>query len=80
MPAYKAPVEDTLFLLTDVFDLNRLSNLPRFAEAPLDTVAAVLSEAGKFAEGVLQPLNIVGDREGCQRHDDGSVTTPGGFR
>jgi len=80
MPAYKAPVQETLFLLTDVFDLNRLSNLPRFAEAPIDTVEAVLSEAGKFAEEVLQPLNAVGDREGCKRHDDGSVTTPNGFK
>jgi alkylation response protein AidB-like acyl-CoA dehydrogenase len=80
MPAYKAPVQDTLFLLTDVFDLKRLSNLPRFAEAPIDTVEAVLSEAGKFAEEVLQPLNVVGDREGCKRHDDGSVTTPKGFK
>jgi len=80
MPAYKAPVEDTLFLLTDVFDLGRFSNLPRFAEAPIDTVEAVLTEAGKFAEEVLQPLNVVGDREGCKRHDDGSVTTPKGFR
>jgi acyl-CoA dehydrogenase len=80
MPAYKAPVQDTLFLLTDVFDLNRLSNLPRFAEAPIDTVEAVLSEAGKFAEEVLQPLNAVGDREGCVRHEDGSVTTPKGFK
>src|SRR5271167_544026 len=80
MPAYKAPVEDTLFLLTDVFDLGRFSNLPRFAEAPIDTVEAVLTEAGKFAEEVLQPLYVVGDREGCKRHDDGSVTTPKGFR
>ena len=80
MPAYKAPVEDTLFLLTDVFDLNRYSNLPRFAEAPIDTVEAVLSEAGKFAEGVLQPLNAVGDRECCTRHENGSVTTPKGFK
>jgi acyl-CoA dehydrogenase len=80
MPVYKAPVEDTLFLLTDVFDLNRLGNLPRFAEAPIDTVAAVLGEAGKFAEEVLQPLNAVGDREGCRRRDDGEVTTPTGFK
>ncbi len=80
MPAYKAPVQDTLFLLTDVFDLNRLSNLPRFADAPIDTVEAVLTESGKFAEEVLQPLNVVGDREGCNRHDDGSVTTPKGFK
>ena len=80
MPVYKAPVQDTMFLLTDVFDLNRYSNLPRFAEAPIDTVEAVLSEAGKFAEEVLQPLNASGDREGCTRHPDGSVTTPKGFK
>ena len=80
MPAYKAPVEDTLFLLTDVFDLNRYANLPRFAEAPIDTLEAVLSEAGKFAAQVLQPLNAVGDREGCTRSEDGSVTTPTGFK
>ena len=80
MPAYKAPVEDTLFLLTDVFDLARYSNLPRFAEAPIDTVEAVLTGDGEFAEGVLQPLNAVGDREGCTRHEDGSVTTPKGFK
>ena len=80
MPVYTAPVEDTLFLLTDVFDLKRYSNLPRFADAPLDTVEAVLGEAGKFAQEVLQPLNLSGDREGCTRHADGSVTTPKGFK
>ena len=32
------------------------------------------------AEEVLQPLNRVGDLEGCKRHDDGSVTTPKGFK
>ena len=26
------------------------------------------------------PLNRVGDTEGCTRHDDGSVTTPSGFK
>src|SRR3954471_21302786 len=80
MPVYKAPVADTMFLLTDVFDLHHFDNLPRFAEAPIDTVEAVLEELGKFAEEVLQPLNAVGDREGCKRNDDGSVTTPSGFK
>src|SRR5271169_5356341 len=80
MPSYKAPVSDTLFLLNDVFDFQRYSNLPRFSEAPIDVVEAVLSEGGKFAEEVLQPLNLSGDREGCRRLPDGSVVTPKGFK
>ena len=80
MPSYKAPVADTLFLLEDVFDYQGLSNLPRFSDAPLDVVEAVLSEGAKFAEETLQPLNRVGDIEGCKRNPDGSVTTPKGFK
>ena len=80
MPSYSAPVADTLFLLRDVFDYARYSNLPRFSEAPLDVVEAVLSEGAKFAEQTLQPLNRVGDLEGCKRNPDGSVSTPKGFK
>ena len=80
MPSYTAPVADTMFLLSDVFPLSRYDNLPRFAEAPLDVVEAVLSEGGQFASEVLQPLNLPGDQEGCKRLDDGSVVTPKGFK
>ena len=80
MPTYKAPVESVLFLLQDVLGYERYANLPGFADAPLDTVEAVLGEAARFCEEVLQPLNRVGDREGCTRHDDGTVTTPAGFK
>jgi hypothetical protein len=80
MPSYKAPVADTLFLLNDVFEYQRYDNLPGFSEAPLDVVEAVLGEGAKLAEEVLQPLNRSGDLEGCTRHDDGSVTTPKGFK
>src|SRR5208282_5901636 len=80
MPSYRAPVADTMFLLTDVFALQRYENLPRFADAQIDVVEAVLSEGGKFAEEVLQPLNLPGDQEGCRRLPDGSVVTPKGFR
>jgi acyl-CoA dehydrogenase len=80
MPTYKAPVDDVLFLLNDVFHVERYDNLPGFADASPDVVAAILSEAAKLTEEVLAPLNRVGDIEGCVRHDDGSVTTPKGFR
>ena len=80
MPTYKAPVSDTVFLLNDVFDYARYANAPGFTEAPIDVVEAVLTEGAKFAEEVVQPLNRVGDMEGCKRHEDGSVTTPKGFK
>jgi acyl-CoA dehydrogenase len=80
MPSYKAPVDDALFLLNDVFHLDRYGNLPGFADATPDLVEAVLLEAAKFSEEVLTPLNRVGDSEGCTRHADGSVTTPTGFK
>jgi alkylation response protein AidB-like acyl-CoA dehydrogenase len=80
MPVYKAPVEDVLFLLNDVFRMERYNNLPGFADATPDMVEAILGEAAKLCEEVLAPSNRAGDLEGCKRHDDGRVTTPRGFR
>ncbi len=80
MPSYKAPLEDVGFLLNDVFQFDRYNNLPGFADASADVREAIISEAAKLSENVLQPLNRVGDLEGCKRHDDGSVTTPKGFK
>ena len=80
MPTYKAPVNDTVFLLNDVFDYARYANAPGFSEAPLDVVEHVLTEGAKFVEEVVQPLNRVGDVEGCTRREDGSVSTPKGFK
>src|SRR6202162_5101122 len=80
MPSYKAPLEDVSFLLNDVFQIDRYDNLPGFSDASADVREAVLNEAAKLSEQVLQPLNRVGDLEGCTRHDDGSVTTPKGFK
>ncbi len=80
MPVYKAPVEDTLFLLNDVFAIERYNNLPGFADATPDVIEAVLGEGAKLCEEVLQPLNLSGDKEGCSRHADGRVSTPKGFK
>jgi alkylation response protein AidB-like acyl-CoA dehydrogenase len=80
MPSYTAPVDDALFLLNDVFRVERYNNLPGFSDASADIVEAVLAEAGKYCSEVLAPLNRVGDIEGCTRHPDGRVTTPKGFK
>ena len=80
MPVYKAPVEDSLFVLYDVLKMENYGNLAGFADAPRDLVEAVLNEGAKLCEEVLQPLNVVGDSVGCHRNDDGSVTTPPGFK
>src|SRR5690348_15076439 len=79
MPIYKAPIDEALFLLNDVFQIERFDNLPGFADASADVTQAILAEAGKFCEEVLLPLNRSGDIEGCKRHGDGRVTTPKGF-
>ena len=80
MPIYKAPLEDVNFLLNNVFQIDRYDNLPGFSDASADVREAILNEAAKLSEEVLQPLNRVGDLEGCTRHDDGRVTTPKGFK
>lgn len=80
MPIYKAPVNDTLFILNDVLSLERYNNLPGFADATGDMLEAIAGEAAKVAEEVLFPVNLSGDQEGCKRNDDATVVTPKGFK
>ena len=80
MPHYTPPVRDTRFVLDHVVGLSRYADKPGFEAATPDVVDAVLEEGGRFVAEVLFPLNQSGDQEGCTRHDDGSVTTPKGFK
>jgi NAD(P)-dependent dehydrogenase (short-subunit alcohol dehydrogenase family) len=76
---YRAPLRDMRFVLERVLQAPASwAACPAFAELDADTAAAVLEEAARFASEVLQPLNAVGDREGCTLQADG-VHTPAGF-
>ncbi|MEO0689085.1 MAG: acyl-CoA dehydrogenase C-terminal domain-containing protein [Pseudomonadota bacterium] len=80
MPTYTAPTRDTRFVINEMLDLASYGNLPGFENATQDMIDTVVNEAGKFCSEVLAPLNQIGDEQGCTRHEDGSVTTPDGFK
>jgi acyl-CoA dehydrogenase len=80
MSHYKAPVEDTLFVLNKVLRIDQYRDIEAFHELSDDVVRALLEGAAKFSETVLAPLSGRGDAEGCRRLADGSVVTPEGFR
>src|SRR3954471_19757385 len=70
------------FVLHEVLDVvGTLKQLPAHAEVDVETIDAVVEEAGKFASEVLAPLNLVGDVEGCKldkaTHE---VKTASGFK
>ena len=80
MPQYKAPVDDFQFLYNEFLDLSACAELPTMAEASPDVIEAVLTEAAKVAESVLQPINAIGDEVGCQLDETShEVRMPAGF-
>jgi acyl-CoA dehydrogenase len=76
---YSAPVQDMRFVMRELAGLDHVAALPGCEGATPDVVDAVLEEAGKFAAGVLAPLNAIGDRQGA-RWADGAVTTAPGWK
>ncbi len=82
MPVYNPPLRDMQFVMHEVLKVtDTFREMPAHAEIDVDTINAVLEEAGKFASQVIFPLNISGDTEGCKldpkTHE---VTTPKGFK
>ena len=79
MSTYSAPLRDMHFVLRELAGIEQVGKLPGYEEATPDTIDAILEEAGKFASGVLSPINTTGDHEGAQWKDS-NVTMPQGFK
>ena len=79
MSSYNAPIRDMQFVMRELAELDAVAALPGCEDAASDVVDAILEEAGKFAGGVLAPLNWTGDQEGA-RWDNGVVHTATGWK
>lgn len=79
MSDYIAPLRDMQFILRELQLLDTLTQLPGQADMGAELVEAILNEAARFAQGVLAPLNAIGDRQGAKWHD-GAVRTADGWR
>src|SRR5262252_7926068 len=77
MPAYRAPIRDMQFVITELAGLESLSALPGYEEVTPDLVEAVLEEAAKLAGEVLGPLNKPGDEQGASLAKEGVVAANG---
>lgn len=78
MSDYVAPVKEMQFVLNELVGLSAVCELPRFSDTSEDLVSTILDEAGKFAKGVLAPLNTAGDLNGAVC-DDNAVQEADGF-
>lgn len=79
MPVYTPPLENIRFVLHDVLDAQKVSELPGFGEVTKDLMDSIIEEGAKICGEVLFPLNQTGDQQGC-KYDNGKVTTPSGFK
>eukprot|EP01031_Cornospumella_fuschlensis_P049661 gene49661-60792_t len=79
MPEYKAPLRDMRFVLHELHGSDTLKDMKGLEDITPDLIDAVLEEAGKLVTGVLAPINMSADQEGCT-YENGVVRTPKGFK
>ena len=80
MSEYTAPIADMVFALRHIADAEGVCSLEAFEDMDAADLEAVLAEAGRFVSEVIAPTNRTGDQQGSVRNEDGSVSTPQGFK
>jgi alkylation response protein AidB-like acyl-CoA dehydrogenase len=77
MSTYAAPIRDMKFAVKELIGVDYFAGLTGCEDLTPDVVDAVLEEAGKFASGVLDPLNRPGDITGARFLANGVASPPG---
>ncbi|MCL4746089.1 MAG: acyl-CoA dehydrogenase C-terminal domain-containing protein [Burkholderiaceae bacterium] len=77
--SYAAPVNDMMFVATQLAALDEVAKLPGCDDATPETVEAILHECARFVADVVAPLNQPADNAPSTLAD-GVVTTSKGFR
>jgi alkylation response protein AidB-like acyl-CoA dehydrogenase len=75
--SFTAPVKDLMFNIRHLANINEIAKIPGFEDAGFETAQAVVEECAKFNEGVVAPLNWVGDQKPSSWKDGVVSTTPG---
>ena len=78
MTDYIAPTADMRFAASTLAGFGLIASLPGGDDLSDELLRSIFEEGGKFASGVLAPLNRVGDRQGSNLVN-GAVKTPDGW-
>ncbi len=79
MPLYQAPLREFRYVLHDVLRVEHHYRDIGRDDVNAELIDGVLDGCARFAEDVVAPTNVPGDRVGVRRTDDGRVVTPPGF-
>jgi len=79
MPHFKVNQKDIFFILKDQLNYGSLCSLGRYKGLNEKTLDLLVNEALRFAKGVVDPLQEIGEQFGV-KFEDGKVTCPPEFR
>jgi alkylation response protein AidB-like acyl-CoA dehydrogenase len=79
MGHFKINERDVFFILKEQLNYGRLCELERYRDLDEETLDMLVSEAIKFAGGVVDPLQEIGEAEGV-KFEGGQVKCPSEFR
>ena len=74
---YRAPLRELRFVLDELLQSQSLSAFPAFADHSTEVGGAILEEAARFAQTVLEPINRAGDEHGASWTPQGVQAAPG---